>query len=163
MADRQLVEGANDARRQLVLDCTIGRNGQSDHVGRQEGGDDRHRHDHGIEEIADNTQRQAQRGDDKRELTNLSHGEATAHGRLQGLASQHEAERAEHGLTNKDGQHQGKDGECIADQYLRVDQHTDGHEEDGAKQILHRLHQLLNLFGLDGLGQNAAHDKGSEG
>ena len=44
-----------------------------------------------------------------------------------------------------------------------VDQHAHRHEEDGTEEVLHRLYQLDNLVGLDGLGKDAAHDEGSEG
>ena len=49
----------------MLLHHLIGRQRQTNHVRRQEGGDDTHRYDYRIEEVADNAKRQAQRGDDE--------------------------------------------------------------------------------------------------
>ena len=87
-----------------MFQTVVGRQGQADHVRCQEGGDDRYGHDDGIEEVADDAQRETHGGDDKRELANLGHGESAAHGRLQRLAAQHEREGAEDGLTYQDGE-----------------------------------------------------------
>ena len=98
--------------------------GQSYHIRCQERGNHRYGYDDRVEEVADDTQRQTQRGDDEGELTNLCHGESAAHGRLQTLTSQQEGERAKECLTNEDGQHQCDDRPRIADNNLRVYQHT---------------------------------------
>ena len=85
------------------------------------------------------------------------------HGRLQTLAGQHKGERTEYGLSDEDGQHQCNDRPCIADEYLRVYQHTDGYEEDGTKEVFDRFHQLLYFLGFNSLCQDATHDESTEG
>ena len=84
---------------QMFLHYLIGRCGKTNHIRCKEGGDDAHRYHYRIEELADDAERQTQRGDDERELTNLSHRETAAHRRLQRLASEHETEGAEYRLT----------------------------------------------------------------
>ena len=163
MAHRQVVERTDDARGQSMLKGIVGRGCQANHVGREEGGDHRYSHHHRIEEVADDAQGQTQGGDDERELTNLRHREAAAHGRLQRLAAQHERERAHGALSDNDGQDECQDGQGIIDDDLRIDEHTHRHEEDSAKEVFHRLYQLLDAFGLDGLGQDAAHDESTKG
>ena len=65
MAHRKMVQHMNELVGQMLLHHLIGRQRQTDHVRRQEGGDDTHRYDYRIEEVADNAKRQAQRGDDE--------------------------------------------------------------------------------------------------
>ena len=67
----------------MLLQLVVGRCGESYHIWREECGDDTHRHHYRIEEIADDAERQSERGNDERELTDLSHGESALHGRLQ--------------------------------------------------------------------------------
>ena len=65
MTHRKMVQYMDELVGQMLLHHLIGRQRQTDHVRRQEGGDDTHRYDYRIEEVADNAKRQAQRGDDE--------------------------------------------------------------------------------------------------
>ena len=147
----------------MPFESIICRRGQTDHIRCEERSGDRHGHNHRIEEVADDAQRQSQRGNDERELTNLRHRESAAHGRLQRLTAQHERYRAKDCLTYKNRQHQQHDGQGIVHQDLRINEHTHRHEEDGTEEVLHRLYQLLDTLCLDRLCQDATHDKRAEG
>ena len=136
--------------------------GQADHVGRQERGDDRHRHHDGVEEVSRHAQRHAQRGDDEGKLADLRQAEAALHGRLQRLAGQEHAQRAEQGLARDHGQRDDQDGHGIGHDHRRVHHHAHGHEEDGPEQVLHRGDQPLDMLGLYRLGQDGAHDEGAK-
>ena len=163
MAHRKMVQNVDELVGQMLLHHLIGRQSQTNHVGRKEGGNHGYSYHHRIEEVADNPQRQAQRSDDKRELTYLSHRKTAAHRRLQRFAAQHESEGAEYSLSHQDGAHQGEDRNGIFHQYLGVYQHTHRHEEDGAEEIFHRFYQFDNLLSLNGFCKDAAHNEGSEG
>ena len=145
-----------------MLQTAVSRCSQTNHVRRQEGRDDRYGHDDGVEEFADDAQRQSQRGNDKREFTDLRHRETAAHGRLQTLATQHKRKRPQRALSDDDCQHQCQDGKCIVDEYLGVNQHTYRYEEDGSEEVFDGFHQLLNMFGFNRLCQDASHDESSE-
>ena len=159
----ECVKGFDEPAWQMALEFLVGRRSQSDHVRREESGDDRYRHHYRIQEMADNAQRQSQRRNDKRELTNLSHGEATTHGRLQRLAAKHERDGAEHTLTNDDGEYQTDNRQGIFYQNPRIDKHTYRHKEHGAEEVLDRFYKLLDALGLDSFGKNTTHDKGAKG
>ena len=58
---------------------------QPDHIRSEESGDDRHRHNNRIQEIARNLERHTQRSDDEGKLTDLCQAEAALHGHLQRL------------------------------------------------------------------------------
>ncbi len=92
MCGAHVVETAHPPAGQHALQGVVGGWGEAYHVRREERGDHTHGHDDGVDEAADDVERQAQRGDDEGELANLRHREATAHGGLQRLTAEHEAE-----------------------------------------------------------------------
>ena len=146
----------------MLLHDLVAWRGKAYHIRCKEGGDDRNRHDHRIQELADDAQRQSQRGDDERELAYLSHGEAASHGRLERLTAQHETKGSQYSLTYQDGEHEGKDRQGIVDQDLWINQHAHRHKEDGSEEVFNRLYQLDDFLSLNGLGKDAAHDEGTE-
>ena len=87
VAQRNVVHGLYPRLGQAALQDVVTRHRGFHHVGREERGDDRHGHNDRVEKLADYAERQAERGDDERELADLGHGEAAAHGRLQRLAA----------------------------------------------------------------------------
>ena len=163
MTHREMVQNMDELVGQMFLHHLIGRCGKTDHIRCKEGGDDTHCYHYRIEELADDAERQTQRGDDERKLTNLGHRETAAHRRLQRLASEHEAEGAEYRLTYQYRTDQGEDRNGIFYQNLRVYQHTYRYEEDGSEEILYRFYEFDNFLCLNGFCQYAAHDEGSEG
>ena len=151
MRRTHVVEPTHPATRHQLRQTIVSRYRCTDHIRRDEGRHDTHRHDDGIDKVADDFQRQAQRGDDERELTDLRHGETAAHSRLQRLTRKHVTERAKDSLPHHDRQNQNDDRHRIADQHMRIDEHTHRNEEDGTKQILHRRDNFLYALHLDGL------------
>ena len=137
--------------------------GGPDHIGREEGGDDTDGHHHRVEKTVRHAERGAQRGDDEGELANLCQRETAPDGRAQGLAGEEEAARAEHGLSQHDGQADDHDGQGVAHEHGGVDQHAHRHEEDGAEKVLHRRHHAPDVLRLYRFGQNAAHHERAEG
>ena len=107
-----------------MFQLTVRRRRQANHVRCQERRDDTDRYHHRIQVVADNAQRQSQRCDDKRELTNLRHRESAAHGRFQRFTTQHKRQTAQRALSDEDGQHQCDDRQCIFHQDVWVNQHT---------------------------------------
>ncbi len=163
MAHRQVVQYFYDSCRQSVLNGIIGWCGQTNHIRCEECCDDADSDDDRIEKVADDAQRQSQRGDDEREFTNLRHRESTAHGRLERLAAKHEGERPEESLTEQDGQYENDDRQGIAHDDMWVDEHAHRHEEDGSEEVFDGLYQLLYSFCLHCFCENATHDEGAEG
>ena len=157
-----MVECCDQLVGQMLLHDLVAWRGKAYHIRCKEGGDDRNRHDHRIQELANDAQRQSQRGDDERELAYLSHGEAASHGRLERLTAQHETKGSQYSLTYQDGEHEGKDRQGIVDQDLWINQHTHRHKEDGSEEVFNRLYQLDDFLCLNGLGKDAAHDEGTE-
>ena len=84
------------------------------------------------------------------------------HGRLQRLSAKQESERAEDGLSDEYREHQYYYRNSILDEDFGVYKHTYGDEEYRSEEVLHRLHEFYDVLCLDGLGEDAAHHKGSE-
>ena len=162
-ARADVLQAAAPLARQVACEKVVARLRSTDHVRCEECCDDGDRDYNRIEEVADDPQGEAQRRYDKGKLAHLGHGETTAHGVFQALAAQEVAHRAEEGLTGEDGEDEAEDGEGVIDDDQRIDEHADGDEEDGAEEILDRFDEADDLVGLDGLGKDAAHHKGSEG
>ena len=158
----QMVQTPQPPFRQTFRKAVVAGLGSTDHVRCEECGDHRHRYYNRIEEFADDAKCQSQRGNNEGKLANLRHRETAAHRCLQGLAAEHVARRAEHRLTQQDGQRDYNNGQPLREQNLRVDQHAHRHEEHSSEKILHRFYQTNDLVCLDGLGQNTTHDEGTE-
>ena len=114
---------------QMAVEHVVGRQGKAHHVGREEGRNNRHGHDDGIEEVVGHLQGGAQRSDDEGELAYLRQREARLHGLFERLSREHYAEAAEHGLT-----HQHQDDEHEYGAYVLcydggVYHHADRYEE----------------------------------
>ena len=60
-----IVQGLNPCGRQMAFQHLVARSGHAYHIRSEERGDDRHRHHDRIDKLADDTQRQPQRGNDK--------------------------------------------------------------------------------------------------
>ena len=101
----EMVERCDNLIWQVVLQMVIGRRRQTYHIRCEESGDHGYSHNHRIQEIANHTERKTQRGNDKRELTDLRHRETATHGRFKRLAAQHKGERAEDALSYQDSKH----------------------------------------------------------
>ena len=162
LAQGEVVEPSDPRLGHMLLAILMAGHGSPHHIRSEEGGDDRHGHDHRIEEIADDAERESERGDDEGELTDLSHGESAAHGRLERLSADEESQASEDGLSHEDGNHQHDNGASIRNDDLRVDKHAHRHEEDGSEEVFHGLHHLDNLVGLYGLSKDGTHDEGTE-
>ena len=135
---------------------------QSNHIRCGERGKHRHCNDDGIEEVAGDMERRAERGEDEGELTDLRQRERTLHSGLQRLSSQEESARTQDGLSQHDRSNDAKDGHDVLGDECYVDHHADGHEENGTKEVFNGCHKVLDGLGLDGLGQDAAHDEGAK-
>ena len=158
-----MIETSHPPFGEPLLQHHIGGVGSLYHIRCKECGDDRHRHNNRIKEFVDDTHTHTHGGDDKRELTDLRHGETTFHGRLQRLSTQEESHTAKQALSDENGEHKDEYRHGILDEDSRIDHHTHRDKEDGAEKIFHRFHQLDNLLCLDGLCQYRTHDKGTEG
>ena len=163
MREGDIVQSPDPRLGQPALKHPVARHGEAYHVGGEEGGYHRYCHHNRIEKFARHLERKSQRSYDEREFTYLCHGESASHGRLKRLSAYEESERAEHGLTHKYRKHEGGYRHSILDDDFRVYQHAHRHEKDGSEEVFHRGYKLLYLACLDGFGEYAAHDKGSEG
>ena len=146
----------------MALHQSIAWCGGTHHVGSQECGYNRYCHYHRIKEIADDAKRQAERGYDKCELTNLGHRKSAFHGCLERLSAKQIAERTEHGLTYQYSQDNRNHRHGIFNKNLRLYKHADRNEEDCSEQILDRLNELDDFVCLNRLCQYTAHDKCAE-
>ena len=111
----------------------IGRYGSTYHIRCEECGYHGNSHYDGVEEVADDTERQAERGDDECELTYLCHGESAAQGLFQRLSGEYIAKGAEGALAYEDGKSDDDDRECVIDENLRLYEHTNRYEEHGSE------------------------------
>ena len=141
----------------------VGRVGQADHVGREERGDDAHRHDNGVEVGARHLERDAQRRDDEGKFADLRERKSTIHGPTQRMPGHDERERAEHHLTAQHGERDDQHRAPMGHQDAGIDHHAHRNEEDGTEKILDGRDEVLNFFGFEGFGENTAHDESAEG
>ena len=88
--------------------------------------------------------------------------ETALHSRLQRLPCQQHTQRPEEGLPEDDRQSNHDNRSRILHNHGRVYHHADRYEEDGAEQVLDRLHQALYALRLYRLGKNGAHDERAE-
>ena len=146
-----------------ALQCLIGRHGTSHHIRGEERGNDRYRHDDGINKVAYHAETQSEGGDDEGELTYLRHGETAAHGILQRLACQHVAERAKDALAYYNGEGEDNNRQPLCRNDIDIHEHADGYEEDGTEEVFYGFYYLLYLVRLDGLCQYATHNECAEG
>ena len=162
MRERNVVERTYPRLWQAAFEHSVAGHREAYHIRCEEGGNDRHCHYYGIKEFARHLKRNTQRGNDERELTYLRHRKSASHSRLERLSAYEEAERTEHSLTYKYGQHQCSDRQGVADDDFRIDQHAHRHEEYGSEEVLHGGNKLLYLACLNGLSKDAAHNECSE-
>ena len=73
------------ADRHIAVYYPISRSGQTNHVRREEGGDNRYGNHDRVKEMARNVQAYAQRGDDESKLAYLGQTESALHGYFQRL------------------------------------------------------------------------------
>ena len=146
-----------------AVEQAVGGIGHADHVGGEEGGDDRDGHHDGVEERVGHLQRQSQPGDDEGELADLRQGEARLNGHPQRLPREEHAQCGEAHLARHHRPGDDEDRHLILPQHGGVDQHADRDEEDGPEEVFHRLDQPLDALGLDRLGQDGAHHEGAQG
>ena len=66
-------------------------------------------------------------------------------------------------MPDQYGQNQHENREPVLDDDLRVYEHADGDEEDGAEEVLDGLYDLGDVLSLYGLGQDTACHEGAEG
>ena len=100
----------------------------------------RHRHDYRIQRFVDHTERRAESGDDKRELSNLHQRETRLDGNAQRLSGDKHASCAEHNHADNHYCREDEDWHGVGGQHLWVDHHAYRHEEDCSEQILYRGH-----------------------
>ena len=136
---------------------------QPDHERCQEDRDDRNGHDNRVQETSRHAQGYAQGGNDKGKLTDLRQREPALHRGLQVLSGQEHTCRREEQLAEDDRKGDDHDGQPVLADHRRVHHHAHGHEEDGSEQVFHRFDEALDVFRLDGLRQDGAHDEGAEG
>ena len=94
------------------------------HIGRQEGRDDRHGNDDGVEIVVRYVERRAERGDDEGEFADLRERESRLDSHAQRLARNEHAERGEGRLSGEyyDGEQQN--GADVTHEQRRFDHHA---------------------------------------
>ena len=158
-----MVEEAQPAAGQMALDERRGGSRCPYHVRSAEGGDDRHCHDDGVKEIAGDPQGGAQGGNNEGKFAYLRQAKTGLDGGLQGLPGKEDATGAEERLPDDDGRRNDENGNDVLRNHGGVYHHADGNEEDGGKEVFHRLDKTPDGFRLDGLRQYGTHDESAEG